>query len=169
MRTSLSTAFRSPGAGSADPGSASPVRTAASLPGFSFPQEASTHKTPNKTLNAGQLVPKIELDGQVQRRWAVALDPLRGLLGEPRNELFQHHAVDDLLDVAFPGQQPSAAGVPELVSHREGPAVLPQLQRSEALAVLLGAPADPLEDGSLQVVINQEVLDWQLLCRQLPG
>ncbi len=29
------------------------------------------------------------------------------------------------------------------------PAVLPQLQRTEALAVLLGAPADPLEDGSL--------------------
>ncbi len=27
--------------------------------GFSFPQEASTHKTPNKILNAGQLVPKI--------------------------------------------------------------------------------------------------------------
>ncbi len=48
-----------PGAASASPGSASPVRTAASLPGFSFPQEASTHKTPNKTLNAGQLVPKI--------------------------------------------------------------------------------------------------------------
>ncbi len=44
---------------SAGPGSASPIRTAASLPGFSFRQEASTHKTPNKTLNAGQLVPKI--------------------------------------------------------------------------------------------------------------
>ncbi len=73
---------------------------------------------------------------------SVALDPLRGLLGKPRNELFQHHTVDDLLYAAFPGQQPSAAGVPELVSHREGPAVLPQLQRSEALAVLLGAPAD---------------------------
>ncbi len=67
VRTSLSTAFRSPGAASADPGSASPVRTAASLPGFSFPQEASTHKTPNKTLNAGQLVPKIS----GCRRWGL--------------------------------------------------------------------------------------------------
>ncbi len=47
-----------------------------------------------------------------------------------------------------PANHPSAAGVPELVSHHEGPAVLPQLQRTEALAVLLGAPADPLEDGS---------------------
>ncbi len=89
-----------------------------------------------------------ELDGQVQRRRAVALDPLRGLLREPCNKLLQHHPVDDLVDAAFPGQQPSAAGVPELVSHHEGLAVLPQLQRTEALAVLLGAPADPLEDGS---------------------
>ncbi len=53
------------------------------------------------------------------------------------HKLLQHHTVDDLLDAAFPGQQPSAAGVPELVSHHEGPAVLPQLQRMEALAVLL--------------------------------
>ncbi len=59
VRISLSTALRSPGAASAGPGSASPVRTAASPSGFSFPQEASTHKTPNKILNAGQLVPKI--------------------------------------------------------------------------------------------------------------
>ncbi len=37
--------------------------------------------------------------------------------------------------------------------------------------MLLGAPADPLEDGSFQVVVDQEVLDWQLLRRQLrlPG
>ncbi len=54
-----------------------------------------------------------ELDGQVQRRRAVALDPLRGLRGQPRNELFQHHAVDDLVDVAFAGQQPSTARVPD--------------------------------------------------------
>ncbi len=59
VRISLSTALRSPGAASAGPGSASPVHTAASPSGFSFPQEASTHKTPNKILNAGQLVPKI--------------------------------------------------------------------------------------------------------------
>ncbi len=59
VRISLSTALRSPGAASAGPGSASPVRTAASPSCFSFPQEASTHKTPNKILNAGQLVPKI--------------------------------------------------------------------------------------------------------------
>ncbi len=59
VRISLSTALRSPGAASASPGSASPVRTAASPSGFSFPQEASTHKTPNTILNAGQLVPKI--------------------------------------------------------------------------------------------------------------
>ncbi len=112
-----------------------------------------------------------ELDGQVQRRRAVALDPLRGPLRDPRNKLLQHHLVDDIIDAAFSGQQPSAAGVPELVSHHEGPAVLPQLQRPEALAVLLGAPADPLEDGSFQVFIDQEVLDWQLLRRQLrlPG
>ncbi len=69
-----------------------------------------------------------ELDGQIQRRRAVALDPLRGRLGEPRNKLLQHHLVDDMVDAAFPGQQPSAAGVPELMSHHEGPAVLPQLQ-----------------------------------------
>ncbi len=57
------------------------------------------------------------------------------------------------------------------MSHHEGPAVFPQLQRSEALAMLLGVPADPLEDGSLQVVVDQEVLNWQLLRRQLrlPG
>ncbi len=112
-----------------------------------------------------------ELDGQIQRRRAVALDPLRGRLREPRNKLLQHHLVDDMVDAAFPGQQPSAAGVPELVSHHEGPAVLPQLQWTKALAVLLGAPADPLEDGSFQVVVDQEVLDWQLLLRQLrlPG
>ncbi len=59
VRISLSTALRSPGAASAGPGSASPVRTTASPSGFSFTQEASTHKTPNKILNAGQLVPKI--------------------------------------------------------------------------------------------------------------
>ncbi len=59
VRLNLSITFRSPGAASASPGSASPERTAASLPGFSFPQEASAHKTPNKTLNEGQLVPKI--------------------------------------------------------------------------------------------------------------
>ncbi len=112
-----------------------------------------------------------ELDGQIQRRRAVALDPLRGRLRELRNKLLQHHLVDDMVDAAFPGQQPSAAGVPELASHHEGPAVLPQLQWTEALAVLLGAPADPLEDGSFQVVVDQEVLDWQLLRRQLrlPG
>ncbi len=112
-----------------------------------------------------------ELDGQIQRRRAVALDPLRGRLREPRNKLLQHHLVDDMVDAAFPGQQPSVAGVPELVSHHEGPAVLPQLQWTKALAVLLGAPADPLEDGSFQVVVDQEVLDWQLLRRQLrlPG
>ncbi len=55
-----------------------------------------------------------KLDGQIQRRRAVALDPLRGPLREPRNKLLQHHLVDDIIDAAFPGQQPSAAGVPEL-------------------------------------------------------
>ncbi len=37
--------------------------------------------------------------------------------------------------------------------------------------MLFGVPADPLEDGSLQVVVDQEVLNWQLLRRQLrlPG
>ncbi len=45
---------------------------------------------------------------------------LRGRLREPRNKLLQHHLVDDMVDAAFPGQQPSAAGVPELVSHHEG-------------------------------------------------
>ncbi len=37
--------------------------------------------------------------------------------------------------------------------------------------MLLGVPAVPLEDGSLQVVVDQEVLNWQLLRRQLrlPG
>ncbi len=59
-----------------------------------------------------------ELDGQIQRRRAVALDPLRGRLREPRNKLLQHHLVDDMVDAAFPGQQPSAAGVPELASLR---------------------------------------------------
>ncbi len=79
-----------------------------------------------------------ELDGQIQRRRAVALDPLRGRLREPRNKLLQHHLVDDMVDAAFPGHQPSAAGVPEL---------------------------------AFQVVVDQEVLDWQLLRRQLrlPG
>ncbi len=67
VRISLSIVFRSPGTASASPGSASPVRTAASLPGFSFPQEASAHKTPNKTLNEGQLVPKIS----GCRRWGL--------------------------------------------------------------------------------------------------
>ncbi len=109
-----------------------------------------------------------ELDGQIQRRRAVALDPLRGRLREPRNKLLQHHLVDDMVDAAFPGQQPSAAGRPGAGEPSTiGPAVLPQLQWTEALAVLLGAPADPLEDGSFQVVVDQEVLDWQLLRRQL--
>ncbi len=67
VRIDLSIAFRSPGAASASPGSASPERTAASLPGFSFPQEASAHKTPNKILNEGQLVPKIS----GCRRWGL--------------------------------------------------------------------------------------------------
>ncbi len=110
-----------------------------------------------------------ELDGQIQRRRAVALDPLRGPLREPRNKLLQHHLVDDIIDAAFPGQQPSAAGVPELVSHHEGPAVLPQLQRTEALGG--AARGSGREDGSFQVFVDQEVLDWQLLRRQLrlPG
>ncbi len=67
VRINLSIAFRSPGAASASPGSASPERTAASLPGFSFLQEASAHKTPNKTLKEGQLVPKIS----GCRRWGL--------------------------------------------------------------------------------------------------
>ncbi len=95
-----------------------------------------------------------ELDGQVQRRRAVALDPLRGLLRQPCNDLLQHHTVDDLVDAAFPGQKPSAARVPELLSHHEGSAVFPQLQRPKPLAVLFGVPADPLEDGSLEVVVD---------------
>ncbi len=33
--------------------------------------------------------------------------------------------------------------------------------------MLLGVPADPLEDGSLQVVVDQEILNWQLLRCQL--
>ncbi len=70
-----------------------------------------------------------------------------GLLRQPRNELLQHQAVDDLVDDAFTGQQPSTARV----------------QRSKPLAVLFGDPADPLEDGSLEVVVDQEVLNWQLL------
>ncbi len=56
---SLSTTFCYRGAESAGPGSAPPVRTAASPPSFYFPQEASTHINPDKILNAGQLVPKI--------------------------------------------------------------------------------------------------------------
>ncbi|MGL6083553.1 MAG: hypothetical protein ACRC4N_14255 [Gammaproteobacteria bacterium] len=108
-----------------------------------------------------------QLNGQVQRCRPVALDPLRGLLGEPRDELLQHHPIHYLVDIVSPGQQPSAARVPELLSHHEGPAVFPQLQRSEALTMLFGVQADPLEDGSFEVVVDQEVLNWQLLRRQL--
>ncbi len=39
---------------------------------------------------------------------------------------------------AFIGHQPSAAGVPELLRHHEGSATLPEVQRPEALVVLLG-------------------------------
>ncbi len=43
-----------------------------------------------------------ELDGQIQRHRAVALDPLRGPLREPRNKLLQHHLVDDIVDAGHP-------------------------------------------------------------------
>ncbi len=69
--------------------------------------------------------------------------------------------------VASPGQHPSVARVPELLSHHEGSAVFPQLQRSEPQMVLFGVQADPLEDGSFEVVVDQEFLNWQLLCSHL--
>ncbi len=59
VRISLSTALRSPGAASAGPGSASPVRTAASPPASLFRRRHPHTKLPIKFLNAGQLVPKI--------------------------------------------------------------------------------------------------------------
>ncbi len=64
MRISLSTAFCSPSAESVSLGS---------LPGFSFLQEASAHKNPNKYLNAGQLVPKIS---GCRRCWLTATSTL---------------------------------------------------------------------------------------------
>ncbi len=71
VRIDLSIAFRPPGAASASPGSASP-RAHGRLPSpGSFPQEASAHKTPNKILNEGQLVPKIS----GCRRWGVNRPP----------------------------------------------------------------------------------------------
>ncbi len=66
-----------------------------------------------------------QLNGQVQRCRPVALDPLRGLLRQPRDELLQHHPIHYLVDIVSPSQQPSAARVPELLSHHEGPAVFP--------------------------------------------
>ena len=104
-----------------------------------------------------------QVDGLVQRRRAVALDPLRGLLGQFGDELFQYHLVDNVLDVASVGHQPSAARVPELLRHDEGSAGLFQAQGSEPLAMLFRGPADPLKNGAPQVFIDQEILDWQLV------
>lgn len=84
----------------------------------------------------------------------MALDPLRGLLWQPCNKLLQHYFVDNLLNVASLGHQSSEAGIPELLSHHKGSAIFPK-----ALAVLLWVKADPLKDGSSQVVVHQEVLN----------
>ncbi len=62
----------------------------------------------------------------------VALGSLGSLSLQPSHELLHYHFVDDFLDVPFLGHKPSAAGVPELLRHREGLATLP-----EVLAVLL--------------------------------
>ncbi|RXN13923.1 fibrillin-1 [Labeo rohita] len=84
------------------------------------------------------------------------------------DKLLQHHTVENLLNIASPGQQPLVADVPELLSQDEGPATLTQIQRPEPLAVLFWAQADPLEYGSLQVGEDQEVLHRQLLGHHLP-
>ncbi len=98
-----------------------------------------------------------ELDGQIQRRRAVALDPLRGRLREPRNKLLQHHLVDDMVDAAFPGQQPSAAGVQELVwAITKGRPFSPSSSERKRWRCCSGLRPDPLEDGSFQVVVDQE-------------
>lgn len=101
----------------------------------------------------------------------MALDPLRCLLGQSHYKLLQHHLVDDLVHVASLDHQPSAAGVPELLSHHEWVAALPQIQQPESLAMLLRGEADSLEDGSLEVFVNQVVLNRKLLSRHLclPG
>ncbi|KAG1935077.1 serine/threonine-protein kinase BRSK2 [Pimephales promelas] len=67
-----------------------------------------------------------QLDGLVQRRRAVALDPLDSLLWEPGHKLLQYHLLHDSLDVAVLGHQLSAARDPELL--REGPTGLAELQ-----------------------------------------
>jgi len=79
---------------------------------------------------------------------------------QPSHELLQYHFIDDFLDIAFLGRQPFAAGIPELLQQHKGS----EVKRPEVLAVLLGTQADPLEDGVLKVFVEQEVLDWQLLC-----
>ena len=85
-----------------------------------------------------------QLDGLVQRRRAVALDPLRGLLGKPRDELLQYHSIYDAIDVASTCHQPLAAGVPELVREGEGLAGVVKGQGPETLSMLFRTPADPL-------------------------
>ncbi len=46
-----------------------------------------------------------QLNGLHQRRRAVALDSLGGSTGQPSDELFQHHQIDDSLDVARLGHE----------------------------------------------------------------
>ncbi|XP_052422902.1 protein mono-ADP-ribosyltransferase PARP14-like [Carassius gibelio] len=89
--------------------------------------------------------------------------PLGSLLRETGDELFQHHRVDDGLCVASSGQQPFEARFPELLCQDKGSARFGQLQRPEALTMLFGAEADPLEDGSSKIGIDQEVREGQLL------
>ncbi|XP_057203640.1 sucrase-isomaltase, intestinal [Triplophysa rosa] len=113
------------------------------------------HDTRSCSPRAGETV----VEAALMRRRAVALDPLGRSLGKPSDELLQHHAVDDVLDVTVPSQQPFAAGIPELVGHPEGTAAFAQPQHPESLTMLLWATADPLEDGPLQVVEDQERQD----------
>lgn len=79
----------------------------------------------------------------------------------------KHNAVDDLVDAVSPGQQSSAACVPERLSITKGWQFSPSSSDLKHWRCCSGVQANPLEDGSFEVIVDQKVLNWQLLCSHL--
>lgn len=84
----------------------------------------------------------------------MALDPLCSFLGQEHNELLQHHFINASTPI-------SPANI--YLCHHKGSTTFDQIQGPEVLSLLHRAKADSLEYGSLEIFIQQEILDWQLL------
>ncbi|XP_060763639.1 uncharacterized protein LOC132872678 [Neoarius graeffei] len=108
-----------------------------------------------------------QLDCLIQRRRAVAPDPLRSSCWQASDELFQHHLVEDSFGVVVVGPQPPPAGVPELLAKRERSADFLQAQRAEALALLFRSAPHVLEDGPAEVRVGQLAVGGELEHGQL--